>query len=405
MRTTSTLAAVVSEALPATEPATLSTSETRSLRCVHDRTVSGGARSVTPPCWACADSPCWRRGRGRGDRPARLGRGRSAPRPPRRGGDGDRGGRRSQPPRDRSSPPTSTAQPGAVVRRALRYAGGLPCTPCGSRSSSSTRRWSTRRRDRGRSSSRSVLFRDPRTAGPMPGLGIGVVLFVVATAVSSCPLLGRVTATLIPRARRTRGAAAPRPASSSPPAIAVRAILVAVGSTEPFGALSWLPAHLDAFGAAIAIVTLHESGWFAARRHTVRDSRAAWRSPRSRSRHSSPVSPGPCSSPTGATSRSGRVLYVVIAAAVTVVALTIRTIPRRVDDSSSPIAAPGLVLAHEMSFIALARQYRERIDEGALGGLRLVRTVRCRSGCGRRASPPASASRSRPASSCRCDGS
>ncbi len=42
----------------------------------------------------------------------------------------------------------------------------------------------------------AVLFRDPRSSPPVPGLGIGVVLFVVATAVLVLPAIGRITAVL-----------------------------------------------------------------------------------------------------------------------------------------------------------------------------------------------------------------
>ena len=194
------------------------------------------------------------------------------------------------------------------------------------------------------------------------------MLFVVATAVLVLPAIGRITATLF-RGRSGRAGLLGLSGILVVAGIVVRAVLVAVGSTEPFGALSWLPAHLDAFGAAIAIVTLHESGWFAARRHTVRLAALV-------AVATFAVAALVAGLPRTLLVTDGRdlqvraVLYVVIAAAVTVVALTVRTVPRRVTLALA-IAAPGLVLAHEMSFIALARQYREQIDEGALGGLRL----------------------------------
>ena len=195
------------------------------------------------------------------------------------------------------------------------------------------------------------------------------MLFVIATAVLVLPAIGRITATLCP-GRGGRAGLLGLSAILLAVGIVVRAVLVAVGSTEPFGALSWLPAHLDAFGAAIAIVTLHESGWFAARRHTVRlAALVGGRDVRRRGARGRP--PRTLLVTDGRDLQVRAVLYVVIAAAVTVVALTVRTVPRRVNASALAIAAPGFVLAHEMSFIALARQYREQIDEGVLGGLRL----------------------------------
>ncbi|HEX4981335.1 MAG TPA: hypothetical protein VFV63_06540, partial [Ilumatobacteraceae bacterium] len=115
----------------------------------------------------------------------------------------------------------------------------------------------------------TVLFRDPRSAHPVPGLGIGTVLFVVATAVLVLPAIGRVAAELF-TGLDGRTAMLRLSGVLVVAGIVVRAILVTVGATEPFGALSWLPAHLDSFGAALAIVTLHESGWFAARRSAIR---------------------------------------------------------------------------------------------------------------------------------------
>jgi 4-amino-4-deoxy-L-arabinose transferase-like glycosyltransferase len=213
-----------------------------------------------------------------------------------------------------------------------------------------------------------VLFRDPRTAGPTPGLGIGAVLFVVATAVVVVPLLGRAATAL----RFDSGARVGLLRLAGllvVTAVAVRAILVAVGSTEPFGPLSWLPAHLDSLGAAFAIVALHESGWFAARRHTVRDSALL-------AVASFAAAAFVAGLPRALLVTDGRdiqvraVLYVVIAAALTVTTLTARAAPRRAMTVVA-VAAPGFVLTHEMSFITLARQYRDRIDEGVLGGLRL----------------------------------
>jgi len=214
-----------------------------------------------------------------------------------------------------------------------------------------------------------VSFRDPRTTGPMPGLGIGAVLFVVATAVVVVPLLGRA-ATALQFQSGARAGMLRLAGVLVVVAVTVRAILVATGTTEPFGALSWLPAHLDALGAAIAIVTLNESGWFAARRHIVRDSALL-------AVATFAVAAFGAGLPRALLVTGGRdiqvraVLYVVIAVALTVTAITVRAAPRRTL-AALAVAAPGLVLAHEMSFVALARQYRERIDEGALGGLRLT---------------------------------
>ena len=214
----------------------------------------------------------------------------------------------------------------------------------------------------------AVLFHDPRSSQPVPGLGIGAVLFVVATAVLVLPAIGRITALLF-RGRSGRAGLLRVSGVLVAAGIAVRAVLVAVGSTTPFGALSWLPAHLDSFGAAIAIVTLHESGWFATRRRTVHAAALV-------AVTTFAIGALVAGLPRALLVTEGRdlqvraVLYVVIAAAVTVVALTVRTVPRRLS-SAFAFAAPGLVLAQEMSFIALARQYREQIDEGALGGLRL----------------------------------
>ena len=214
-----------------------------------------------------------------------------------------------------------------------------------------------------------VLFRDPRTAGPTPGLGIGAVLFVIATAVVVVPLIGRA-ATVLRFQSGVRVGLLRLAGVLVVAAVAVRAILVAAGSTEPFGPLSWLPAHLDSLGAAIAIMALHESGWLAARRHTVRDSAlvaiAAFM-----------VAAFAAGLPRALLVTDGRdiqiraVLYVVVATALTVAVFSVRATPGRAIVAVA-VAAPGLVLAHEMSLIALARQYRERIDEGALGGLRLA---------------------------------
>ena len=242
----------------------------------------------------------------------------------------------------------------------------------GSRSSSSTRRWSPRRRGRGKLLLTAVLFRDPRsTSGRFQGSGSASCCSSSPPQWSSSPLLGRITGELFRGRADERGCCA-CPACSSSLAIAVRAILVAAGSTEPFGALSWLPAHLDSFGAAIAIVTLHESGWFATRRHTVRNSRCSWPAA------TFAVAAFVAGLPRALLVTDGRDLQVRARAlrpsspprwrsAV----VTVRTRPAARWRCRLAVAAPGLVLAHEMSFIALARQYREQIDEGALGGLRL----------------------------------
>lgn len=214
----------------------------------------------------------------------------------------------------------------------------------------------------------TVLFRDPRSPQPVPGLGIGAVLFVVATAVLVLPAIGRITGELF-RGLDGRPALLRLSGVLVVAGIAVRAILVAAGSTAPFGALSWLPAHLDSFGVAIAIVTLHESGWFAARRQTARVA-VLW------AVTAFAVASLGAGLPRALLVTGGRdvqvraVLYVVIAAAATVAAVTLRAAPRRLAIGLA-LTAPGFVLAHEMSFIALARQYREQIDETGLGGLRL----------------------------------
>ena len=247
----------------------------------------------------------------------------------------------------------------------------------------------------------TVLFRDPRSSPPIPGLGIGAgVVRRRHRGARRCPRSAGSPA-CCSSGRGGRTALLRLSGVLVVTGIAVRAMLVAAGSTEPFGALSWLPAHLDSFGAAIAIVTLHESGWFAARRHTARVAALL-------AVTTFAVAALVAGLPRALLVTDGRdiqvraVLYVVIAAAVTVVA---RHRPRRPSARDDRARVRGArARAGPRDVVHRPRPPVPRADRrGRARRAPSRRDRRCRSGCGRRVSPPASASRSRRACSCRCD--
>jgi hypothetical protein len=207
-----------------------------------------------------------------------------------------------------------------------------------------------------------VLFRDPRGA-PIAGLGIGPVLTILAMVVVLVPLAERA----LPRHRdRPVATLLVGAAGLAATGLAVRTVLVLGGWTTPFGALSWLPAHLDAVGAGLAVATLHVTGRLAADRRRI----VPWA-----------VAVAAVTLAVSAAvlpravllSKAGDVwlqglLYVVIAAACVLAASGVRA--GRIARCLA-VAAPGLVLVGEMAFITIARQHPEGLVEGPLG-LRLT---------------------------------
>ena len=108
-----------------------------------------------------------------------------------------------------------------------------------------------------------ILFRDVGER-PVTGLGIGALLTMLAMTVALLPLADRAV-------RRWREhielATVLRLAGLLVVAgIVVRTALVLTDRTAPFGPLSWLPAHLDAVGAGVAIAALQTSGQLERRR-------------------------------------------------------------------------------------------------------------------------------------------
>ncbi len=209
-----------------------------------------------------------------------------------------------------------------------------------------------------------LLFRRPGV--PVAGLGIGPVLTVVAMVAVLLPLGER-----IPR-RLHRPSGAPvglypllrAAAVLAVAGVAVRTALVIGGWTAPFGALSWLPAHLDAVGAGIAIAALRATGRLEADRHRVAAVSALTAAVALLL--AATILP-PTTLVTGAADVWLRgTLYAVAAAAVVLAVATAGdrtgTIRR-----SLAVAAPGLVLAADAVFIVIARQHVEAFVEGPSG--------------------------------------
>jgi 4-amino-4-deoxy-L-arabinose transferase-like glycosyltransferase len=211
----------------------------------------------------------------------------------------------------------------------------------------------------------AVLFRDPREVGPAPGLRIGAVLFVLATAIAVLPLLDRA-ATRLTAGRDARTAMLRLAGVLVAAGVLVRAALVAAGADAPFGALSWLPAHLDLVGAALAVATFAATGAVARDRDrwlvgalgvaVLAYLVAAFGAGLPRSLLV-----------LGDTDVQVRgALYVIIAATIALAVEAIESPSRRITVVAATIA-PGLLLAGEMSFVMLARQYRDAVSDTALG--------------------------------------
>jgi 4-amino-4-deoxy-L-arabinose transferase-like glycosyltransferase len=211
-----------------------------------------------------------------------------------------------------------------------------------------------------------VLFRDPRSVGPAPGLRIGAALFVVASAIVVLPLLDRLAGRLAGSARTALLRLA---ALLVVTGVVVRAVLLAIDADAPFGAVSWLPAQLDLVGAALAIATLLASGSLVRTNRTVAGAIGAAVAVYAAGAFAAGLPRSLLV--VGATDIQVRaVLYVAVAAAVTVAVETVPSPARRPAYTLAAgvaVAAPGLVLAGEMSFVMLARQYREAFADTALG--------------------------------------
>ncbi len=211
-----------------------------------------------------------------------------------------------------------------------------------------------------------VLFRDPRGA-PVPGLGIGPVLTVLAVTIVLVPVAERLL-------RRTPdGDAAVTPSTLLRGAallaavgLVVRAVLVVGGATAPFGALSWWPAHLDAVAGGIAVATLRTTGWAAAPRRRLGAAalatavlalavdRAAAGPPRHRRRRRLAARHAVRRRRDGDRPRRRR-----------------RRPTRGPVARSLAVVAPGVVLTGDIAFITIARQHVEAVVDGP-AGLRLT---------------------------------
>ena len=142
----------------------------------------------------------------------------------------------------------------------------------------------------------------------------------------------------------------------------MRTVLVVGGWTTPFGALSWLPAHLDAIGAGLAIATLQVTGRIAGlgRRAVVGPAVIAVGA----LLIAAAVLPRAVLVTSAGDVWLRGVLYVVVAAGV-VVAVGDRPVGRVA--ASLAIAAPGLVLVGELAFVVIARQHVEGVADGPSG--------------------------------------
>ncbi len=102
-----------------------------------------------------------------------------------------------------------------------------------------------------------LFFRHPGSAGPPTGLSVGWILAVVVAAAIVVPPVWRAME------RRLRGGLVRRTLVLTSSLVALawlyRLAVAAIGgstATAPYGALSHLPAHLDAIAAGIAIAAL-----------------------------------------------------------------------------------------------------------------------------------------------------
>ena len=104
-----------------------------------------------------------------------------------------------------------------------------------------------------------VGFRDPRSIGPLPGLGVGWILAVVAGAGLLIPLWSRV----IRRTGLTPARQVIREFTGIGGLIGTgltaRLLCGLTGATEAFGPLSWLPAQLAPVGAGMALAVVVEA--------------------------------------------------------------------------------------------------------------------------------------------------
>ena len=204
-----------------------------------------------------------------------------------------------------------------------------------------------------------VLFRPVRGA-PLTGLALGPVLTMLAMTVVLVPLAARLL-----RPRTSPRILLVGAAALAVVGLLVRTALVAGGATGPFGALSWLPAHLDAVAAGVAVAVLGVAGWstgkvavWALGAGVAALALAAIVLPRS-------------ALLVGAADVWVRDLLYVIAAAGVVLAVGTVTRPSGRLAHGLAAAAPGLLLAHSMAFHTIARQYADAVAETPLG-LRLT---------------------------------
>ena len=148
--------------------------------------------------------------------------------------------------------------------------------------------------------------------------------------------------------------------------LVVRTVLVAGDWTSPFGALLWLPAHLDSIGAGMAIAWLGVSGGLTARRRSWASGVAV---------AAFVVAAAVLPRATLLTDADdvwvGGLLDVVIAAAVVVAVAGATARPAGRAAIALAVASPGLVLTAELAFILIARQHPEGLVEGPVG-LRLT---------------------------------
>lgn len=224
-----------------------------------------------------------------------------------------------------------------------------------------------------------LLFRDPTTTGPLAGLSIGWVLLVVATTIVVMPWWAGLTRRMATRSRRIT-----TPATSwvvvavvaAVVALAYRLLVIAADARRPYGALSWLPAHLDAVGAGAAAAAFAASVQHHPNRRNVRMVRSVAATIAAAAIAIAVLGGGlpPTLLVTDALDQHVRALLYAVAAAATVVALLVGHRPLARPARALAFASPGLLLAGESAFVVLARQHRERVTEGPLG-LRFVGPV------------------------------
>ena len=220
-----------------------------------------------------------------------------------------------------------------------------------------------------------LVFRSPRTLGPLPGVTIGWVLFVGLCAALLIPLWSRIITTGPPPDIEAR---ARREFSGVAALIVVgalwRVLCLISDQTATFGPLSHLPGQLDliAIGMGVAV--------FEAAR--VAGHRTLGREPTAIQRWVLPtfVVTTLVYLTTMAGDRAVRdefndvvIRHLEQASMVAAILIAMVWLPKRADRrwlGWASVAAPGLLLLHEPIVDLVVRQYRERVSD--VGGVRFL---------------------------------